>query len=850
MRFECTDGRVSACVLPDDRVVPRAARSWVPHHGRLALIGHTDGRQVAPGQTRRAKGAGNDFVDARGNLGGIVFDPSRFRQDLLVFELPPGYLCAGRIEHHEARAGGSLVECSDVHGGDPRSKGKGQRAKGKRAHGKGKRAYSWKTPCVIEISGIPTNIHGEPIQLERKDGIMSWLTPSARILASLLVVLMWTTVGLPGQTGAKNGEWPTYGGDLGHTRYAPLDQIHAANFSKLEVAWRFKTDNLGPRPEFNLESTPLMVKGVLYSTGGTRRAVVALDAATGEQLWMHSENEGPRGAAAPRQLSGRGLAYWSDGREERILYVTPGYRLIALDARTGQRIPTFGKDGVVDLKEQMDQPIDPLSPEIGLHSTPIVARNVVLVGAAHKSGGVPTGKTNIKGYIRGFDVRTGKRLWVFHTIPSPGEYGNETWEKDSWSYTGNTGAWSQISVDEELGIAYLPIESATGDYYGGNRPGANLFAESLVAVDLQTGKRRWHFQFVHHGIWDMDMSSAPILADITVNGRPIKAVAVPTKQAFLYVFNRETGEPVWPIEERPVPKGDVPGEWYSPTQPFPTKPPAYERQGLQIEDLIDFTPELRAEAIQLVSKYKIGPIFTPPVVSKIDGPLTLLAMATAAGGTNWPGGSYDPETGILYVSSTKTISQLGLVAPDPAKNDFGFVQGNAATGVRTTGGSGAGAGAGAPPPQPAAPAAGAALTVRGLPLVKPPYGSISAIDLNKGEIVWQVAHGETPDVVRNHPALKGLNIPRTGRTGTVGTLVTRTLVISGEAGFGPTPSGQRGAMLRAYDKATGKEVGAIYMPAPQSGSPMTYMLNGRQYIVVAISGGTYSGELLALRLPE
>jgi quinoprotein glucose dehydrogenase len=674
---------------------------------------------------------------------------------------------------------------------------------------------------------------------------------SARILASLLILLMCTTVRLPGQTGAKNGEWPTYGGDLGHTRYAPLDQINATNFGKLEVAWRFKTDNLGPRPEFNLESTPLMVKGVLYSTGGTRRAVVALDAATGEQLWIHSENEGPRGAAAPRQLSGRGLAYWTDGKEERILYVTPGYRLIALDAKTGQRVPGFGKDGVVDLKEQMDQPIDPLSPEIGLHSTPIVARNTVIVGAAHKSGGVPTGKTNVKGYIRGFDARTGKRLWIFHTIPSPGEFGNDTWEKDSWTYTGNTGAWSQISVDEELGIAYLPVESATGDYFGGNRPGANLFAESLVAVDLNTGKRRWHFQFVHHGIWDMDMSCAPILANITVNGRPIKAVAVPTKQAFLYVFNRETGEPVWPIEERPVPKGEVPGEWYSPTQPYPTKPPAYERQGLVIDDLIDFTPELRAEAVKLVSKYKIGPIFTPPVVSRVDGPLALLAMASAAGGTNWPGGSYDPETNILYVSSTRTISQLGLVAPDPARNDFGWVQGSALTGVRTTGGSGAGAGAGTTP-APAPPAGeggGGALTVQGLPLVKPPYGSISAIDLNRGEIIWQVPHGETPDAVKNHPALKGLNIPRTGRTGTAGTLVTKTLVISGETGFGTTVTGQRGAMLRAYDKASGKEVGAVYMPAPQSGSPMTYMLNGRQYIVVAISGGAYSGELLALRLP-
>ena len=350
-------------------------------------------------------------------------------------------------------------------------------------------------------------------------------TRSLRIPASLLVVLMWSTVRLPGQTGARNGEWPTYGGDLGHTRYAPLDQINATNFSKLEVAWRFKTDNLGPRPEFNLESTPLMVKGVLYSTGGTRRAVVALDAATGEQLWVHSENEGARGAAAPRQLSGRGLAYWTDGKEERILYVTPGYRLIALDAKTGQRIPGFGKDGVVDLKSRwINTSIRSVRRDWPALDTDRRA-DVVIVGAAHKSGGVPTGKTNVKGYVRGFDVRTGKRLWIFHTIPSPGEFGNDTWEKDSWTYTGNTGVWAQISVDEELGIVYLPVESATGDYYGGHRPGNNLFAESLVAVDLNTGKRRWHFQFVHHGIWDMDMSSAPILADIVVNGRPIKAVA-------------------------------------------------------------------------------------------------------------------------------------------------------------------------------------------------------------------------------------------------------------------------------------------------------------------------------------
>jgi quinoprotein glucose dehydrogenase len=666
----------------------------------------------------------------------------------------------------------------------------------------------------------------------------------------MLVAAVLTMVGAPsdvvvrGQTGTVKGEWPTYGGDLGHTRYAPLDQITAANFNQLELAWRFKTDSLGPRPEYLFESTPLMVNGVVYSTAGTRRAVVALDAVTGEMLWMHSEHEGPRGAAAPRQLSGRGLSYWSDGRESRILYVTPGYRLVALDAKTGALVPGFGEQGAVDLKRDNDQQIDPVTGEVGLHATPMIANDVVIVGAAHLSGGSPRSRNNVKGYVRGFDVRTGKRLWIFHTIPSPGEFGNDTWENDSWSYTGNTGVWGQISIDEELGLAYLPVEQPTGDYYGGHRPGANLFGESLVAVELKTGKRRWHFQFVHHPLWDMDIPCAPILVDLVIDGRKIKAVAQPTKQSFLYVFNRETGEPIWPIVERPVPKGDVPGEWYAPTQPFPTKPPAYGRQGVTIDDLIDFTPELRAEATRLVEKYKLTTVFTPPVVSKAEGPLGILT--SVKNGTIWEGGSFDPETRILYVYSEGSIASLGLVPPDSGKSDMSFVQGSATSGMRATGG-GAGAAPTAAPP--AGGEGGGGLRVQGLPLGKPPYGQISAIDLNRGEILWQVAHGETPDNVRNHPALKGLNIPRTGRPGNIGTLVTKTLLIAGEGGYATTSTGQRGAMLRAYDKATGKDAGAVYMPAPQSGSPMTYMVNGRQFIVVAISGGAYSGELLAFRLP-
>jgi quinoprotein glucose dehydrogenase len=665
------------------------------------------------------------------------------------------------------------------------------------------------------------------------------------LVALAAVVLTWMGAGVSGQVRPGSGDWTTYGGDLGSRRYRPFDQIDRTNFNDLEVAWRFKTDALGPRPEFNFQATPLVVNGVLYTTAGTRRAVAALDAGTGEMLWMHREDEGKRGEAAPRRLSGRGLAYWTDGKQERIVYVTPGYQMIALDAKTGRRVPEFGNGGAVDLKLDMDQTIDPETGEVGLHAAPIIANDVIVVGAAHLPGGVPKSRVHEKGYIRGYDVRTGKRLWIFHTLPQRGEFGNETWEQGSWEYTGNVGVWAQMSADEELGMVYLPVELPTGDYYGGHRPGAGLFGESLVALDLKTGRLKWFYQLVHHGIWDFDIPAAPILADITVNGKAIKAIAQPTKQNWWYVFDRATGQPVWPIEERPVPRGDVPGEWYSPTQPFVTKPPAYDLQGLRIDDLIDFTPELRAEAVKLVSRYKIGPLFTPPPVSKWEGPLGLLMVPSSTGGANWPGGSLDPETNISYIYSFRNPSVIGL-SHDPERSDMAFINAQARdpNAPRPVAGAAPAAGGGGE-------GGGQAVTVQGLPLLKPPYGSITATDLNRGEIVWQVAHGETPDAVRNHPALKGLDIPRTGRpNGRIGTLVTRSLVIAGEPGFATLPNGQRGAMLRAYDKATGAEVGAVAMPAPQTGSPMTYMLSGRQYLVVAISGAQYSAELLALRLPD
>ena len=666
--------------------------------------------------------------------------------------------------------------------------------------------------------------------------LFTWAT----CVAASSMLLLTGTVPVRSQSQSKVGEWRTYGADLASTRYSPLDQINRDNFSKLQVAWRYKTDNLGPRPEFNFQSTPLMVNGVLYSTAGTRRAVVALDAATGELLWKYAYNEGKRGESAPRQLSGRGLAYWTDGTQERIIYVTPGYYMVALDAKIGRPVAGFGKDGIVDLKLEMDQEMDPVNGDVGLHAAPIVAGNTIIMGVAHTPGGQPKSRTNEKGFVRAYDVLTGKRLWIFHTIPFADEYGNETWEKDSWKYTGNTGVWGQISVDEELGMVYLPVEMPTGDYYGGHRPGNNLFGSSVVALDLKTGQRKWHYQLIHHDIWDWDVPCAPILTDITVDGRRIRALAQATKQGWVYVFDRATGQPVWPIVERPVPTGDVPGEWYSATQPFPTKPPAFDRQGVTIDDLIDFTPELRAEAIKLVSQYKIGPIYTPPVVSKWEGPRALLMMPTSTGGANWQGGSYDPETGLFYIFSNTGVSSIGLIN-DTNRSDMDFIQGTArnpnAPATPAAGGGGGGEG-------------GGAVTVQGLPLVKPPYGRITAVDLNKGEIAWQIAHGETADNIRNHAALKGLNVPRTGRQGRIGTLVTKTLVVAGEGGFFTTPGGPRGAMLRAYDKLSGNEVGSVYMPAPQTGSPMTYMLGGKQYIVVAISGGTYSGELLAFRLPN
>jgi quinoprotein glucose dehydrogenase len=671
-----------------------------------------------------------------------------------------------------------------------------------------------------------------------------------------------------GPASTQKGDWPYYTADLKGTKYSPLNQINADNFSKLEVAWRFKTDNFGTRPEYKLEGTPLAINGVLYVTAGTRRSVIALDGKTGELIWSYSLREGNRAAIAPRQLSGRGVSYWSDGRgDDRVVYVTTGYRLVELNAHTGAIITSFGQNGMVDLKVGMvtgaGQQIDLETGEAGLHSTPLIVKDVAIVGSSFKEGMTPVTHNNTKGLVRAFDVKSGKLLWTFNTIPRPGEFGNDTWENGSWANNGNTGVWTQMTVDEDLGLVYLPVEDPTSDYYGGHRPGNNLFGDSLVCVDLKTGQRKWHYQIVHHPIWDYDLSSAPILADINVNGRAIKAVALPTKEAFLYVFDRVTGQPVWPMEERPVQQSDVPGEKTSPTQPFPSKPPAYARNFLKVpDDLIDFTPEMRAQAKDVLGRYRVAGMFNPPLLGDEKGLLGSINVGNAGGGTNWPGAGYDPETHIVYAqAANSSAAGLSLRKPPQGFSDLSYFSGRNDQPFREALGPGFGTAADSPlatkrppAPPPAAPAAGGGgggfgLNVEGLPIMKPPYGVISAINLDRGDLQWQVPFGETPDNIVNILKQKGIQHGNLGQNGSVGLLVTKTLVILGDNQV-TSLTHPRGAMLRAYDKATGKEVGAVWMPAPQSGSPMTYQANGKQYIVIAVSGGSYSGEYLAFSLPE
>ncbi len=677
----------------------------------------------------------------------------------------------------------------------------------------------------------------------------------------IVSVLLCASLPLAAQNGSRNGEWRAYAADPGSTKYSPLDQINRDNAKNLRIAWRFRTDNLGPRPDYNMQSVPLVVNDTMYVQAGTRRTVVALNPTNGEMLWMWRMDEGKRGAAAPRQGSGRGLAYWTDGKgDERIVTVTPGYQLVTLNAKTGIPVSSFGKNGVVDLKTEIDQPgIDLETADIGLNSPPALGNNVIVVGAAHLPGGAPRAKENVKGYIRAYDVRTGKRLWIFHTIPQPGEFGNDTWENDSWSYTGNAGNWAPITIDEELNRVYLATEDATGDYFGGHRPGNNLFTSSIVCLDLNTGKRYWYFQAIHHDIWDWDFPAPPILMDITVNGKPIKAVAAPSKQAFLYVFDRVSGAPVWPIVERPVPRGNVPTEWYSPTQPYPTRPAAYDMQGIRESDVNDWTPEVRAEALRVLNLHKYSDnLFEPPIDRGQDGKFGMLMMPGNNGGTNWEGGAFDPETKIAYIFSSTEFNRRSLIN-DPQRSNMNYIDGGGGGGRggggRGGGGGGARGGGGAAAPAestsaaPSGPGEAPALTAFGLPLIKPPYGRVTAINMNTGDHVWMQAIGGTPENIKNHPMLKGVTIPRTGRPGRTGIMLTKTLLWAGERGPLDTLNGEQVSWFRSYDKTTGGIVSEMTIPANVTNVPMTYMSGGKQYIVVAVAAVGKPAELVALALP-
>ncbi|PYR50046.1 MAG: pyrroloquinoline quinone-dependent dehydrogenase [Acidobacteria bacterium] len=673
-----------------------------------------------------------------------------------------------------------------------------------------------------------------------------------RIVGSAIVALTLTslTAQSPARHSTATGEWPTYGGDLSATKYSPLDQINRDNFSTLKIAWRLKSPDgflsmtlpggaewsaesrlifdelrrLDPKrwrdgdPPIltNFKATPLMVGGTLYfnmptSAGG------AADAKTGTLKWVYNPRSYEAGTTTmSARWNQRGVAYWTDGKIERIFWGTGDGYLVAVDAKTGRPVPEFGTNGRVDLMDGLPRArrgtrdyLNALT--YSVQSPPIVARDVVITPASISS--LIINKEQIPGWIRAFDARTGTLKWTFHTVPSPGEYGNDSWENDAWSYAGKVTPWSMMSADEELGRVYIPTNTTAPDYYGGHRHGDNLFAESILCLDLETGKRIWHFQAVHHGLWDYDNPAAPNLLDVTVAGRRIKALAQVTKQGFLFAFDRETGKPIWPIEERAVPPSDVPGEKAARTQPFPTRPAPYEYQGAAPEDLVDFTPELRAMAVEATKAYRFGPLFTPP---SLQG---TLARPSASGGGNWSGAAVDPETGMLYVPSRNAYSLHRLVDPDPAlKGNLRYMQGLG--------------------PGPAMP--------QGLPLFKPPYSRMTAINMNTGEHVWMVPTGNG-DRIRNNPMLKGLNLPPLGGDVTMsGPVLTKTLLI-----YALTTGGARnGPRLVAYDKASGKELGSADLPGAAIGTPMTYLVDGKQYIALTVQGGPSSvPEMVALALP-
>lgn len=679
-----------------------------------------------------------------------------------------------------------------------------------------------------------------------------------RIATSLAcVVVMGTHVprSIYAQNGAKTtGDWPTYGGDLGNTKYSPLDQINKENFVHLKMMWRWTSadaflsksvpgggevwtssrvvfDRLqkedpkrwrdGEPPYLsNFKATPLMVRGRLFLNMPTSVGA-SIDARTGRTIWIYNPKSYEAGTTTmSARWNQRGVAYWTDGKEERIFWGTGDGYLVAVDATTGHPVESFGDRGRVDLMTGLPGArrgsrdwLNALT--YSVQSPPIVVRDTVITPASISS--YNKDKEQIPGWTRAWDARTGKLKWTFRTIPRPGEFGNDTWKNDSWAYTGKVSGWTIYSADEELGYVYIPLNTAAPDYYGGHRLGDNLFAESLLCLDVETGKRIWHYQFVHHGLWDYDLPAAPNLLDITVDGRRIRAVAQVTKQGFVFAFDRTNGRPIWPIEERPVPASDVPGEQASPTQPVPTKPPPFEYQGATMDDLVDFTPEIRATAEKVIKNFRIGPLYTPPSLVVAGGTQGTVTRPAAGGGANWSGAAVDPESGLLYVPSRQSTGLFRLQNPTPGqKGNLRVMQARG--------------------PFPTMPG--------GLPLFKPPYTRMTAIDMNKGDHVWMTPLGEG-NSVRNHPRLKHLNLPPVGGdSGTSGPLLTKTLLISALTAGGD----QDGPRLVARDKATGQEIASINLPGAAIGTPMTYMVEGKQYIALTVSGDP-APELVVFGLP-
>lgn len=660
---------------------------------------------------------------------------------------------------------------------------------------------------------------------------------SAFSLLPLLVLLATCGGEAPGEEpggGATRGDaqWRHYAADRASSKYSPADEIDASNVAALEVVWRWMTPDAGVEtdaPFGNLKGTPLMANGVLYAVSSLN-LVSALDPTTGEELWTYDPKAYELHTPTHGGFTQRGIEYWADGEEERILLVTGTQQLVSIDAKTGRPDPEFGDNGVVDMRDDVAPPgqLD----RTGMNSPAIVCADTIMMGVTVDDFGLT--QQMPAGDMRGYDVRTGEKKWVFHTVPEEGEPGVETWLEDSHRFSGNSNVWSWMSCDEELGYVYLPLGTPTSDYYGGHRPGDNLYAESLVALDADTGERRWHFQGVHHGIWDYDFPCAPNLVDLEIDGEIVPAIAQVSKQAFTYVLDRRTGEPLFPIEERSVAPSTVPGEVTSPTQPFPTRPPPFDRQGISEGDLIDLTPELREEALSMFRTGVGGPLFTPLIVTGAEGKVGTFQLPGVVGGANWGGAAVDPESGILFVPSQTRVYRMAVQKPTARqRSDRDYLpdlQGFAG-------------------PQ-------------GLPLVKPPWARVTAIDLARGEHLWQVPLGRGP---HDHPALAGLDLPALGSWPVSGLvpgwpLVTKTLLFvlqslrppgdveSRELFDSGTETSDRG-LLMAFDKSTGELVAELTIKKTPGGGPMTYEVGGRQFVVVPVGQRNEPQELIALALP-